>query len=234
MNSKQRDPVDLGMKIQVDATAMQKLWLWTGLAQGEVSALGLVDEIRNEDTGAIVTLKVTDFFLVKQTCSEADTDLDPEAIAQLMIELEASGIDTSRLRCWAHSHGSMGAFWSGTDNETIVGLANGEWLLSLVVDKKRETMMRLDQFHPVHLYLEDVVWEVSYPAVEGLEEQCRKEFKAKVTEGYQAIKLTKLSTTEELHRQEQLPQLGIMPDDLDEDLWWQGVDPDDLEEHQPF
>ena len=218
MKNKQHNPVDLDITIQVDATAIQKLWLWTDLAQGEVSALGIVDEIKDKDTRKVEILRVTDFHLVNQICNDVETELDPEAIGQLMQEVD----DPARLRCWAHSHGTMGAFWSGTDDETISGLANGEWLLSLVVNKKREVMMRLDQFHPVHLYLEDVAFEVFYPATKGLEDQCRKEFKAKVTEAFPLIKIT----TERLHSQVQVPSIGMLP----EDDWWEGVEPDDLEE----
>jgi len=178
---KPRDPVELGIKIQVEATAMQKLWLWTDIAQGEVSALGLVEEIRDE-TGSISALRVTDFFLVKQVCSSAETNMDPTALAELLLELEVAEIDGRQLRCWVHSHGSMGVFWSETDDECISGLANGEWLLSLVVNKKRESMMRLDQFNPCHLYLSDVVWEEYYPRIDSLAEACLAEFQAKVTE----------------------------------------------------
>jgi len=181
-SKKPRDPAELGIKIQVEAAAMQKLWLWTDIAQGEVSALGLVEEIRDEGAGAISALLVTDFFLMKQVCSSAETDMDPTALAELLMQLETAEIDGRQLRCWVHSHGSMGVFWSDTDDECIVGLANGEWLLSLVVNKKRETMMRLDQFHPCHLYLSDVVWEEYYPRRDGLAEACLAEFRAKVTE----------------------------------------------------
>ena len=46
---KQREKVQLDIKVQISAEAMQKLWLWTDIAKGEVSALGLVEEIRDED-----------------------------------------------------------------------------------------------------------------------------------------------------------------------------------------
>jgi len=81
----------------------------------------------------------------------------PAAVAQLIADLENQNIDSRKLRCWAHSHGSMSVFWSGTDDECITGLANGEWLLSLVVNKKRDSMSRLDQYHPCHMYLSDVL-----------------------------------------------------------------------------
>ena len=77
----QREPVELGIKIQVDVIAMQKLWCCTEMARGEVSALGLVEEIRAEVNGKIIALRVTDFFLVKQTCNLAETELDASAVA---------------------------------------------------------------------------------------------------------------------------------------------------------
>ena len=141
----QRQPVDAGIKIQVEATAIQKLWLWTDMAKGEVSCLGLVDEVVNADTKRITALVVTDFFLVKQNCSYDETDMDIADVAKLITELESKGIDSRKLRCWAHSHGSMSVFWSGQDETWISGLANGEWLLSLVVNKKRDAIMRVDQ-----------------------------------------------------------------------------------------
>jgi hypothetical protein len=64
-----RQPVDAGVKIQVEAEAMQKLWLWTDFAKGEVSCLGLVDEVVSTETGRTTALVVTDFFLVKQQCT---------------------------------------------------------------------------------------------------------------------------------------------------------------------
>jgi hypothetical protein len=181
-NKQRRDPVQLGIRVQVDAMAMAKFWNWVDIAKGEVSCLGTVDEIRDAESGAVSTLLVTDLFLVKQRCSDDETTMDAAAISQLMLDLENQGIDSRKLRCWVHSHGSMSVFWSGTDDDCITGLANGDYLLSLVVNKKRDSMMRLDQYHPCHLYLTDVVWEVRYPLIDGLAQQCLTEFKAKVLE----------------------------------------------------
>ncbi|MCC6477562.1 hypothetical protein IT157_10955, partial [bacterium] len=177
-----RQPVDAGIKVQVDARALQKLWLWTDCAKGEVSCLGLVEEIADVNTSLTTALIVTDFFLVKQECTADETDMDSADVARLLAELESKGINSRKLRCWAHSHGSMGVFWSGQDEQCIAGLANGEWMLSLVVNKRRDSIMRLDQYHPAHLYLPDVAWDVVYPLVDGLAEACFSEFKAKVKE----------------------------------------------------
>jgi hypothetical protein len=219
---KQLESVQLGIQIEVDMVAMQKLWLWTDMAQGEVSALGLVDEIMDEDIGRIVSLRVIDFLLVNQICSECETELDPASIALLLQEMEAKEKPSKKLRCWVHSHGTMGVFWSGTDNDCIEGLANGEYLLSLVVNKKHHALMRLDQFHPAHLYVTDVVWEVFYATVTGLEDECRKEFKSKVVEGYTAVKIPLVEYKADLPH--------YLPVDYNEIDLWEGVD----EEIRPF
>ena len=228
-----RQPVDAGVKIQVEAEAMQKLWLWTDFAKGEISCLGLVDEVVSTDTGRTTALIVTDFFLVKQQCTYEETDMDVADVARLIAELEAKGIDSRKLRCWAHSHGSMSVFWSGQDETCISGIANNEWLLSLVVNKRRDTQMRLDLFHPAHLYLADVVWETKFPIVGGLAEACFDEFKAKVQES------TFLKRTREdklVRRDMILDELdqasargALTADELDDELNWLGIDRDELE-----
>jgi hypothetical protein len=168
---KRHDPERLDIKIQIDSTAWAKILLWTDMAKGEFSALGLVEELDN-------TLMVTEVFLLEQQCDCAGTEIDQAAVAQLMLE----GVDPGKLRCWIHSHADMGVFWSKTDDENIQGLTNGEWLLSLVVNKNHKSMMRIDQFHPTQIYLEDVIWEVHYPLDKELEAQCKAEFKKKVRE----------------------------------------------------
>jgi len=56
-------------RVWMDPAAHEKLWAWVGLAKGEVSMLGLVEEFDGEPC-------VTDIFLVKQTCTPASTDMD--------------------------------------------------------------------------------------------------------------------------------------------------------------
>ena len=222
---KPRDPLQLGIKIQVDVVAMQKLWLWTDLADGEVSALGLVEEIRDETSGLISILRVTDFFLIKQQCNGVETEMDPAAVSELMVDLESSGIDSSRLRCWAHSHDTMSVFWSDVDQECISGLANGEWMLSLVVNKKRDSLMRLDSFHPAHMFLPDVVWEVYYPLDDDLEGMCIEEFKAKVTERPDGdVRVDTIREIREAHERG-----ALTTEELEEELSLVGLD-----DEQPF
>jgi len=235
LQRKPRQPVNAGVSIQVEAEAMQKLWLWTDFARGEVSCLGLVDEVLSSDTGRTTALIVTDFFLVKQQCSYEETDMDVADVARLISELEAKGIDSCKLRCWAHSHGSMSVFWSSQDESCISGLANGEWLLSLVVNKRRDTQMRLDQYHPSHMYIPDVHWEVKYPLVDGLAEECFDEFKAKVCESNFRHQMKRDRLTEQDMIREELEAAtsrgALTMDDLDDELNWLGIERDDFEQY---
>ena len=221
-----RQPVDAGVKIQVEAEAMQKLWLWTDFARGEVSCLGLVDEVVSTDNGRTTALIVTDFFLVKQQCTHEETDMDVADVARLISELEAKGIDSRKLRCWAHSHGSMSVFWSGQDETCIAGLANGEWMLSLVVNKRRDAIMRLDQYHPSHMYLADVVWETKFPLVDGLAEACFSEFKSKVQEVAFVPRNREYGPASLRDAKE---RGALTMDELEDELDWLGLDRDELE-----
>jgi len=161
----------LDIKIQVDALAWTKFMTWVELAKGEVSAFGIVEQRFNR-------LIVTDFVLLDQVCTSTETDIDPKALSQLMQDVE----DPSMLRCWAHSHADMKVFWSGTDEATIAGLSNDEWMLSLVVNKDHDAMMRLDVYHPAHIHVDDVVWELYYDVPVETKADWKKQFKDKVTE----------------------------------------------------
>jgi hypothetical protein len=232
LNRQQRDPLQLAMRIQVDAVAMQKLWQWTEMARGEVSALGLVEEIRDANTGLITALLVTDFMLCKQSCTMDETVMDAASIAELITNLEAKGIDSRKLRCWAHSHGGMSVFWSGTDDECIAGLANGEYLLSLVVNRKHDSMMRLDAFHPCHLYVNDVVWDVHYPHVDGLAERCLAEFRTKVNESGSMFTTRTEVPIQELRAAHERGALTM--DELQDELDWLGIERGEFDEQPPF
>jgi hypothetical protein len=232
--NRQRDPVQLGIRIQVDAVAMQKLWTWTDVARGEVSALGLVEEIRDTDSGAITALLVTDMYLVKQQCSMDETTMDPQAVAELMVDLESKGIDTRKLRMWTHSHGGLSVFFSGTDDTTIEGLANGEWLLSLVVNKKHDAQMRLDQFSPAHLFLTDVAFEIAYPMVDGLAAECLAEYTAKVTETMFTMSNGHKPRAEHVEDLRDAAGRGALTmEELQDELDWLGMERDELDE-RPF
>jgi len=147
---------------------------YTRLAAGEVSGLGTVEEF---DGGFLVT----DLYLPKQVCTPAGTELNQEAVATLLMELDGAGKDSGELKFWWHSHGSLDVFWSGTDRQCIENLANGDYVLSLVTNKKGAMLARLDIFRPARVTLDDIAVSVRSRDT-GLLEACRKELQERVEE----------------------------------------------------
>jgi hypothetical protein len=113
-------------------------------------------------------------------------------------------------------------------------LANGDYLLSLVVNKKRDAIMRLDQYHPTHLFVSDCVWEINYPLIDGLAEACFAEFKFKVTEG-SGLHLPKhYSGIDHIADLKAAHSRGSLTDeDLQEEMNWMGLTCEDFDEVQP-
>lgn len=175
MNQTTTKPVRLNIKIQISTEVLRKLWFWTQEADGEFSALGEVEQVLNEKTGRIRALRVVDLHLVKQSCNESETEMDSNSVCELMQK-----IDTDRLRIWVHSHGKITVFWSATDEKCIAGL--GDWMLSLVVNKKHDALLRLDQFIPCHLCVDNLDWEMYFPEDKAVDDSLRAEFKKNVLE----------------------------------------------------
>lgn len=218
-----RDPQKLDIRIEVYIRALSKFWLWVDMAQGEVSALGMVEEVFDEKTGDLYALRITDFFLTRQYCNSAETTMEPAAISELLGSLEDQGQEVGKLLCWAHSHADMSVFWSGQDNSCITGLANGRYLLSLVVNKKRDTMARLDMFHPAHLCVTDVVWEPYFPMDEAEVIAAESEFRDKVIEQGVTSSATSIgfSTEEYVDQLKRAHASGLMDDEeLEDELNW--------------
>jgi hypothetical protein len=147
---------------------------YTALARGEVSGLGLVEEI---DGGFLVT----ELYLPKQSCTLAGTDLDQGAVASIILQLDQAGQDSGALRFWFHSHSHLDVFWSQTDEACIAGLANGDYVLSLVTNKAGDILARVDIFRPARVTIDQVPVSVRSREM-GLLDTCRLEIEERVTD----------------------------------------------------
>jgi hypothetical protein len=152
----------------------EQIRIYTDLASGEFSALGLVEQTHD---GFVVT----DIFLLEQVCTPGSTELDPISIGNLMQQLTEEGKDTGALTFWVHSHGSSGVFWSATDNRCIDDFRFSSYSISLVVNKAGDRLARFDLFNPVRITVDDLPVEVRSETT-GLLEFCREEFLGKVDE----------------------------------------------------
>ena len=161
--------------VKIDPRVLEKIRHWTAMAKGEFSALGLVQ--KNGDD-----LIIPEIFLPKQTCDSSSTEMDNEDVARLLIDMEREGKDSQSLRLWLHSHGDMKCFWSNTDDDTIEGLCNDGYLVSIVVNKSGNSKCRVDMFEPFRHTFHDVHVEPLLPDFDLLEE-CKVQIAEKIKRG---------------------------------------------------
>ena len=111
-------------------------------------------QFKSEIGGQLVVLEDEDgdFILenpviLKQEISGANCELDGQELAIHYSKMIGQYGNNVR-HCWWHSHHTMGAFWSGTDDATILSHPANDWTLSLVVNLKREYKLRIQFFKP--------------------------------------------------------------------------------------
>lgn len=136
-NWKEREAAKAGpmvvLEVSIDDAVFQKINHWIQKAPGEVSGLGKIVKQGN-------LLRVIDACLIKQQNGAAETELDPASVAKAMYELRNT---PGALNFWWHSHVNMGVFWSGTDIDTIREIGRHGFVLSTVLNKKREMLSSL-------------------------------------------------------------------------------------------
>ena len=150
-------------------------------------------QFKSEIGGQLILLedKDGDFILedpviLKQEISSGNCELDGEQLAIHYSKMIGKYGNNVR-HCWWHSHHTMGAFWSGTDDSTILEHPANDWTLSLVVNLKREYKLRIQFFKPF-LHEENVelnfLSETREPDVtldKEVKDFCTKETSAVVT-----------------------------------------------------
>ena len=96
--------------------------------------------------------------ILKQENTGTTTELDGEAIRDYQIKAGMKhGTDIKF--CWWHSHHTMGAFWSGTDQNEIEAWENDSWSLALVVNLYQEYKLNVSVWQPIK-HSEDVDLEI--------------------------------------------------------------------------
>jgi len=163
-------------RVFITLEAVKKIQCFTQLASGEINGLGIVEKKRND-------FIITNAFILKQKVSRASAEIDPMALNQYVAECE----DPSKLVLQWHSHGDGPVYFSRRDIATISGWL-GDYIISLVVNKKGDYLCRLDLFKPFYIGLK-VPLLVILPLEETLFSYCRKEIELKVEEAGKFSKL---------------------------------------------
>lgn len=135
-------------KLLFSPQAYGDIFALTQMARDEISGLG---HAHTDDDGNVIIDKIV---LLKQQASAAHATLDQQAVADYMLglmEVEEAGWEGSlkSLCVWWHSHANMDVFWSGTDQGTISRFMQAsDWLVSVVVNKKKQILGRIDWKRP--------------------------------------------------------------------------------------
>ena len=160
-------------QVRIPEKVWKRLMAYIEVCPMEVGGLGAV-EWREGD------LVVTDIFLLEQAVTAASTKLDPAAVARFVADWVRRGRDSEHLRFWWHSHADMGVFWSATDLQTIRELSEENFLVSLVGNRRGETLTRLTVSKPVPFAVDGLSVVIVPETDEALLEAVRLETAAKV------------------------------------------------------
>lgn len=129
----------------------------------EVAWFAEVDHYEDEDT-----FLVRDVFLPHQQTSSATTEIEPEHLEQLIVEfLETRGDEAyAKMRCWGHSHHTMGITPSSQDDQMIDMLAKdaGQPFIAIRTNHRRD--MAVDIAYPGLYTITDIDFYVGVRNVE--------------------------------------------------------------------
>lgn len=147
---------------------------------GEIGWLSYVTRDKNEFT-------LVDVFVPPQEVSSTSVDVDSRKFHEVTQQIiDRYGDEKAffeilpNLRGFCHSHCNMSVYWSGTDEDGINGLANDEFLVSIVMNKKSEIRARIDLFKPLRIAIDNVPVTIDYSESDKeLEEIVKKNVVAK-------------------------------------------------------
>ena len=116
------------------------------------------DEDKNEISGLMTAIpqkdgryKLSDVEILKQENTGTNTTLDGDAVATYKMKYAMKYKNKDMKYVWWHSHHTMQAFWSGTDENEINAWENDSFSLALVVNLKEEYKFRVSVWKAVGL-----------------------------------------------------------------------------------
>lgn len=152
--------------------AKSKLDAYINQCPTEISGLGKVVKIGDD-------FVIEDIFLLKQVCSPTHTQLDKNDLAEYMLSAASRGESLRNIRVWWHSHAYLDSFWSTEDDSTATSF-RGEWMISIVGNKKGKFLVRLDLFKPFRVTFDELPLVVKLPDSKNLSDDIEREIAQKV------------------------------------------------------
>src|SRR3990167_3000416 len=155
--------------------AERKLSAYFRLAEGEISGFGTIEQANG-------FLIVNYIFILHQVSGVAHTELDTDAMQELLYEMLKRGTNPEQIALWWHSHGTGGTFFSNVDDDTIERFAEfgRPWMLSLVGNRRLDRRLRLDFYTPIRATVEDISLLRVLPPNDKLDRRIEAEINRKV------------------------------------------------------
>lgn len=188
------------LAVVLTKNAFEQLFGWAYSTSKEISCLGSMHRDGNR-------FFIDRFYLLKQSGSSAGTELDQEAMAELIEQLMTEGKtdEARRIKCWAHSHPNMDVFWSNMDDATCQLLAS-DYLISIVISNSFAIRCRLDIAAPVPIVLDNVPVVYEIPREGLLMEKYAEEVRNMVSERF-----FNFGDKDKGQKQQDKEQTGYMP-----------------------
>ena len=143
--------INTGIKIQMAPDMLEEIMYIAKKVNTEVSGMG---DIEWTEEG----FRVTKLRFFPQECTGSETEIKPESLEKLSADAIASGEDLTSMRFWWHSHANMSTFWSKQDDDCVESLLSAfqDYVVSVVVNHKRELVARVDFLNPFRMTLNHV------------------------------------------------------------------------------
>lgn len=161
------------MRLIIPAAVEAKLHAYVRSVNTEIAGMG---KAKVGDDGNIMLLDVA---IYEQEVTGGTADLSSEALAKFQTELIQNGESPKDWIVWWHSHADMSAFFSSRDTSTIDSSNEFQYLVSLVVNRKRERKARVDTYRPFR-FTQDNLEIIVGTEEEVVPQEIRDEVAAKV------------------------------------------------------
>ena len=156
------------MKIIVPKPVMMAMNALVAANEREFTLIGRTERV--EDGG----VRLLEFKIPKQESTTASTEVSGDDMQELMLSLPQEQVDNGEWNMWIHSHNTMQAFWSGTDDEQMdgfnIGPAPAYSLVLSTQGRKGAIGLCLDG---IKLYDKDIPVEIEELVLNEEEEKAR-------------------------------------------------------------
>ncbi len=183
--TKEHEAFSKEFEITLSRLAYNKIKTWCNLLDVEITAMGIV-QVRNN-----TEFYVHDFYLFRQVVDKTECKAkDDLAMCELMDKiakdenLKELGYTPSNIKCWWHSHNSMGVSPSSTDEQTSRNYATNDFLVTLISNHDDKFYSRVTIFKPFHIEFENIP---VYIEDEGITEEFIEERKKKLRNSLKKI-----------------------------------------------